>query len=105
MNLSNLNLICKLAAAMLPFAVNAVSSCETADSCMHGLGFYTLRGSGVLLKWRWVYTNERGEGHKGTLLIYDHRGEYTLSKKLGGWYTPYIRVYPPNTPLLRGLLV
>ena len=22
-------------------------------------------------------------------------GEYTLSKKTGGWYTPYTRVYPP----------
>jgi len=30
-----------------------------------------------------------------TLLIYDHWGEYTLSKKLGGWCTAYTRVYPP----------
>ena len=30
----------------------------------------------------------RGEGPEGTLLIYDHLGEYTLSKKPGGWYTP-----------------
>ena len=26
----------------------------------------------------------RGEGPEGTLLIYDHLGEYTLSKKPGG---------------------
>ena len=42
----------------------------------------------------------RGKGPESTLLIYDHWGEYTLSKKPGGWYTPYTRVYPPNTPLL-----
>ena len=46
-------------------------------------------------KWRWVYAKGRGEGPEGTLLIYDHWGEYTLSKKPGGWYTPYTRVYPP----------
>jgi len=28
--------------------------------------------SGVLLKWRWVYANGRGEGPEGTLFIYDH---------------------------------
>jgi len=30
-----------------------------------------------------------------TLLIYDHWGEYMLSKKPGGWCTAYTRVYPP----------
>ena len=47
--------------------------------------------SGVLLKM------EVGicKGPEGTLLIYDHWGEYTLSKKPGGWYTAYTRVYPP----------
>jgi len=35
----------------------------------------------------------RGEGPEGTLLIYDHWGEYTLSKKPGGWYTTYTRQY------------
>jgi len=28
--------------------------------------------SGVLLKWRWVYAEGRGEAPEGTLLIYDH---------------------------------
>jgi len=32
-----------------------------------------------------------------TLLIYDHWGEYTLSKKPGGWCTAYTRVYPQYT--------
>jgi len=33
------------------------------------------------------------KGPEGTLLIYDHWGEYTLSKKPGGWYTPYTPQY------------
>ena len=55
--------------------------------------------SGVLLKMEVGIRKGRGEGPEGTLLIYDHWGEYTLSKKSGGWYTPYTRIYPPNTPL------
>jgi len=41
----------------------------------------------------------RGEGPEGTLLIYDHLGEYTLSKKPGGipaytaQYTTVYRLY------------
>jgi len=30
-----------------------------------------------------------------TLLIYDHWGEYTMSKKPGGRCTAYARIYPP----------
>ena len=52
--------------------------------------------SGVLLKMEvGIYAKGRGKGLEGTLLIYDHSGEYTLSKNPGGWYTPYTRVYPP----------
>ena len=51
--------------------------------------------SGVLLKMEVGIRKGRVEGSEGTLLIYDHWGEYTLSKKPGGWYTAYTRVYPP----------
>jgi len=46
-----------------------------------GRRFYWDTVSGVLLKWRSVYAKGRGKGPEGTLLIYDHWGEYTLSKK------------------------
>jgi len=42
----------------------------------------------------------RSEGPESTLLIYDHSGEYTLSKKPGGWYTAYTLVYPQYTTAL-----
>jgi len=55
--------------------------------------------SGVLLKMEVVYANGRGEGFEGTLLIYDHWGEYTLSKKTRRLvYGVYPRI-SPNTPL------
>jgi len=33
------------------------------------------------------------EGRENTLFIYDHWGEYTLSKKPRGWYTAYTPQY------------
>ena len=51
--------------------------------------------SGVLLKMEVGIRKGAWRRAEGTLLIYDHWGEYTLSKKPGGWYTAYTRVYPP----------
>jgi len=55
--------------------------------------------SGVLLKMEVGICKGRGKGPEGTLLIYDHWGEYTLSKKTRRLvYGVYPRI-PPNTPL------
>ena len=59
------------------------------NTCLRG-GQWCIAKNG-----RWVYAKGRGEGPEGTLLICDHWGEYTLSKKPGCWYTPYTRVYLP----------
>jgi len=55
--------------------------------------------SGVLLEMEVGIRKGRGEGPEGTLLICEHWGEYTLSKKTRRLvYGVYPRI-PPNTPL------
>jgi len=55
--------------------------------------------SGVLLKMEvGIYAKGRGKGLEGTLLIYDHWGEYTLSKKTRRLvYAVYPRIPPQYT--------
>jgi len=86
---------------------NLLSNITRLNLSQPGFGKKTFCGkiasrlcSGVLLKLEVGIRKRAWQRAWRYMLIYDHWGEYTLSKNPGGWYTPYTRVYPPpNTPL------
>jgi len=64
-----------------------------------------LPGSGVFAKNGGGYTQMGvAKGLKVPCLFMITEVSIRCQKKPGGWYTPYTRVYPPNTPLLPGRL-